>query len=261
MRWVARSGALIKSNKILSSPPPPPSTFKSHKLLFFMIIGCSWSWIVRWLLCEQNYEVNTRARERDCHSTQGCGASAWWTFPFYSAASIHIHESEIFYGCYAAVVVADDRSIYCVLNCCCLTAIRKLQIMRKTSLFCSIFNSSSKIPTMSWKICIIIILNYIFLRVQSHHILTLYRNSSQQNRKSLNFHFQFQNSHGYWIINYVRGHLNQKCRIHIHTRMDPRATKLTKKKINVSWNKISDRGRCERLFFCSLSHFARRDFG
>lgn len=121
MRWVARSGALIKSNKIWSLPPPP-STFKSHKLLFFMIIGCSWSWIVRWLLCEQHYEGNTREWERDCHSTQGCGASAWWTFPFYSAAaSIHIHESEIFYGCYTAVVVADDRSIYiyCVLDCCC----------------------------------------------------------------------------------------------------------------------------------------------
>lgn len=52
--------------------------------------------------------------------------------------------------------------LYCVLNCCCSAAIRKLQIMRKTSLFCSIFSSSSKIPTMSMKICIIIILNYIF---------------------------------------------------------------------------------------------------
>lgn len=171
-------------------------------------------------------------------------------FSILFCSSIHIHESEIFYGCYAAVVVADDRSIYCVLNCCCSAAIRKLQIMRKTSLFYSIFSGSSKIPAMSMKICIIIILNYYFLRVQHHHILTLYRNSSQQNRKSLNFHFQFQNSHGYWIINYVRAHLNQKCRI--HTRMDPRATKLTKKRLMKQ--DIWPRPLWKAFF--ALSHFA-----
>lgn len=160
-----------------------------------------------------------------------------------------------------------------MLHCCCcgrrpehlyllcvelllLAAIRKLQIMRKTSLFCSVFSSSSsKIPTMSMKICIIIILNYIFCVCSIITFLLYIENATQQPAKQEKLELSFSISKQSRILDYKLRTRSPQSKVS-YTHSDGSESDEINEKTSHETRYLTE--AVVKGFFCSLSFCAQR---
>lgn len=228
-----------------------------------MIIGCSWSWIVpmiaRWWWRENE--------GGNCHSAQGCDASAWWTFPFYSHPFIHfcvlcvvaaqrsIHRKDSLTHEYAAkhLFIVLARLLLLLPYGNCKLCVKPLPLSSSTTTAApTAVRWRRKIPVMSMKICIIIISNLRVSYILIHYWKKQRVNSKRETGKpELSFSISKQSR----ILDYKLRTRPPQSKVSYSSFffrwMDP-SDEIKKK----SHMKRDIRG-CERFFF----HWFLADFG